>query len=73
MQGDKQYKKLVMNHLLKKVQEERSIETISIGFLRYESLRKRNLLELETIITRNMNGELFDDIIDEYVIKDFGV
>lgn len=70
-EADKQYKKHVMETLLKKIRTERQIDDLTIGYLRYECLRKRNLNDLKQITKRNMKGELFDDIIDEYVIKDY--
>lgn len=37
------------------------------GWLRYEKLRTLNLAEITKIYQRNLAGERFDDIVDEYV------
>jgi len=38
------------------------------GWLRYEALRKLNVIEFAGLINRNMKGENFDGMIDEWIL-----
>lgn len=42
---------------------------LALGFLRYEALRKLNPRQFAEIHKRNLNGERFDDIIDQLITK----
>lgn len=42
-------------------------EVMARGWLRYEKLRTLNLNEITKIYKRNLAGEHFDAIVDEYV------
>ena len=37
------------------------------GFLRYEALRKLNIVEFAALYTRNLAGENFDSMVDELI------
>ena len=45
------------------------IDTMARGYLRYEALRKLNGLEYAQLVRRNLNGENFDGIVDELILK----
>lgn len=42
---------------------------LALGFLRYEALRKLNPRQFAEIHKRNLNGERFDDMIDQLITK----
>ena len=41
---------------------------ICVGYLRYEALRKLNIMEFAAIYTRSLAGENFDAMVDELVV-----
>ncbi len=47
---------------------DRPIDDLALGFLRYEALRKLNVVEFAVLIERNLRGENFDEMIDEWLL-----
>ncbi len=40
-----------------------------LGYLRYKALKKLNLRQYEELNKRNLNGENFDEMVDELILK----
>lgn len=40
---------------------------LALGWLRYEAVRKLNVVEFANLIDRNLKGERFDDMVDELI------
>ncbi len=40
-----------------------------LGYLRYEALKKLNPRQYEELNKRNLNGENFDEMVDELIVK----
>ena len=53
-----------------KLVSERALTELSLGFMRYEALRKLNPPKFAELHWRNIKGERFDDMVDELVVKD---
>lgn len=49
--------------------ESKNIAELTQGYLRYEEVRRLNITQFEKICVRNINGENFDEMIDELVVK----
>lgn len=47
----------------------RNVIELARGFLRYEALRKLNPRQFMDLKLRNINGEIFDRMVDELVAK----
>ena len=43
------------------------------GFLRYEKMRTLNAVEFASLQRRNLEGELWDDLIDRLIVKEHGL
>lgn len=48
------------------------IDTMALGYLRYEALRKLNPRDFVDLRARNLHGENFDEMVDELVLKGAG-
>lgn len=63
-----QRKKLI--RLIQKTEEEADhVFKLSLGYLRYEALRKIGPSRFAELHVRNLKGERFDDMVDELVVK----
>lgn len=40
------------------------------GWLRYEALRTLDLRQLAALQQRNLEGEMFDDMVDELILRE---
>ena len=45
------------------------IDTMARGYLRYEALRKLNVTQFGSLVSRNLAGENFDGMVDELILK----
>ena len=50
--------------------ENKNIAELTQGYLRYEALRLINSRHFQELCSRNANGENFDAMVDELVVKD---
>jgi hypothetical protein len=50
---------------IRRAKARRDPDTLALGYIRYEAIRKMKLPELVEIHKRNLRGERFDDLIDE--------
>jgi hypothetical protein len=48
--------------------ESKNIAELTQGYLRYEALRRLTITQFENLCIRNVNGENFDDMVDQLVI-----
>lgn len=46
-----------------------NLRQLYIGYLRYEALRKLHASEYTKLCTRNCEGERFDDMVDDLILK----
>jgi hypothetical protein len=46
-----------------------TLKELAIGYLRYKAIRKINPQQFLEIYERNLNGEWFDDIIDNLIVQ----
>ena len=62
-----------MNKTLERLVErciaERNEKELALGFLRYEALRRVGTRKFSEFQSRNLDGELFDDIVTEELLK----
>jgi len=58
-----------IQRILDKTIFENTAPELALGFARYEALRKLNPRQFAEIHQRNLNGERFDDMIDELVLN----
>lgn len=49
--------------------ESNNIAELTQGYLRYEALRKLTITQFENLCIRNVNGENFDEMVDQLVIQ----
>lgn len=49
---------------IRKARTHRHPDTLALGYIRYEAIRKMKLPELVELHKRNLRGERFDDMID---------
>lgn len=49
--------------------EGKNIAELTQGYLRYEALRKLNPMQFAELYKRNLDGEFFDDMIDELAVQ----
>jgi cobalamin biosynthesis protein CobT len=48
--------------------ESKNIAELTQGYLRCEALRRLTITQFENLCIRNVNGENFDDMVDQLVI-----
>lgn len=58
--------------ILTTADQEGAYETAK-GFLRYERMRTLNAVEFAQLQRRNLEGELWDDLIDRLIVKEKGL
>lgn len=58
-----------LDNLIHKTKWSEDDDDLTLGFLRYEELRKLNVRQFSELIERNLAGENFDEMIDELIIK----
>ena len=64
--------KLVIDRLTNAAKNCFRYRELALGFLRYEALRKLNSRQYEELHKRNLNGENFDGMVDELIVKGYG-
>lgn len=72
MEGDyrmKQNQDSPIDRLVRKCVEERTVEELAVGWLRYETLRRLSPQAFKEIDRRNKQGETFDDIVTQELLK----
>ena len=61
-----------MNPIDRKIRDlivEKNQEELTLGFLRYEALRKLNVKQYSDLVKNNLAGKNFDELVDELVRK----
>ena len=50
----------------------RTVPDLTLGYLRYEALRRLNPMMFKKLHERNLVGERFDDMVDSLVVEFYG-
>ncbi len=58
-----------LDELIEKAIDDNMQKRLALGFLRYEAVRKLDARQYTDLQRRSLNGERFDKMIDELIIK----
>ena len=50
----------------------RTVPRLTLGYMRYEALRRLNPKDYTKLHQRNLLGERFDDLVDDLVVEFYG-
>jgi hypothetical protein len=58
-----------LEQLIEKTMAARTPEELALGWLRYETLRKCSTADYQCLVSRNLYGENFDEMVTNELLK----
>jgi hypothetical protein len=69
MENFNQHEMKTLEQLIAETIAERTPEQLAIGWLRYEELRRFSVAAYQCLVSRNLEGENFDEMVTKELLK----
>jgi hypothetical protein len=69
MNQNKRNKMKTLEQLITDTIADRTIEQLALGWLRYEELRRFSVAAYQCLVSRNLEGENFDEMVTAEMLK----